>query len=269
MPELPEMETYKLLLQQKIVGQSITDVVINREKSINMPTDDFSRSVVNQKIEAIDRRAKYLIFKLQNGSCLLLHLMLGGWMFYGKDEDKPDRTVQVQLTFGDHHLYFIGLRLGYLHLLSLEMLDKELQNMGPEPLDPNFSLDTFKSAMKGRRSGLKTTLINQECIAGIGNRYSDEILWHAQLLPESKIHQLDHDQIVRLYDSIRFILQLAIQNGGYMSESLFQGDKKTGGYINVMYVHGREGKPCKRCDSSIVKVEISSRKTYLCKNCQH
>ncbi|MBW8351053.1 bifunctional DNA-formamidopyrimidine glycosylase/DNA-(apurinic or apyrimidinic site) lyase [Bacillus sp. IITD106] len=269
MPELPEMETYKLLLQQKISGRTITDIVINREKSINMPIDDFLRGVVNQKVEAIGRRAKYLIFQLQNGSCLLLHLMLGGWIFYGKEEDKPNRTVQIQLSFGDHHLYFIGLRLGYLHLLSQDMVVKELQNIGPEPLDPNFSLDDFLSALKVRRGGLKTTLINQEFLAGIGNRYSDEILWHAQLLPERKIHELDHDHLVRLYNSIRFVLQQAIQNGGYMSEPFFKGDKKTGGYINMMYVHGCEGKPCKRCGSPIIKTEISSRKTYFCKNCQH
>ncbi|MBS4201795.1 bifunctional DNA-formamidopyrimidine glycosylase/DNA-(apurinic or apyrimidinic site) lyase [Bacillus sp. FJAT-49732] len=269
MPELPEMETYKSLLQQKIGGQTITDVVINREKSINIPADDFTRSVVNQKIQSITRRAKYLIFQLQNGSCLLLHLMLGGWMFYGKKEDKPDRTVQIQLSFGDYNLYFIGLRLGYLHLLTPELLEKELQKIGPEPLDPSFSLDTILAALRGRRGNLKTTLLNQECIAGIGNRYSDEILWQAQLLPERKIHKLEHDNIVHLYNSIKFILQKAIQTGGYMSEPFFHGDYKTGGYINMMYVHDREGKPCYRCGESIVKTEISSRKTYFCENCQY
>ncbi|MBS4219913.1 bifunctional DNA-formamidopyrimidine glycosylase/DNA-(apurinic or apyrimidinic site) lyase [Bacillus sp. FJAT-49711] len=269
MPELPEMETYKLLLQQKISGETITDVIINREKSINKEIADFSQQVLNQKIESVERRAKHLIFQLQNGSCLLLHLMLGGWMFYGKEEEKPDRTVQVQLSFGNQNLYFIGLRLGYLHLLSSEMLEKELQNIGPEPLDPNFSLDAFLDALKGRRSNIKTSLINQECIAGIGNRYSDEILWHAQLLPERKMHELDRDHFYRLYDSIKFILKQGIQNGGYMSEPLFFGDHRTGGYSRMMKVHGREGTPCERCASAIIKTEISSRKTYFCKNCQH
>ncbi|MCJ8008608.1 bifunctional DNA-formamidopyrimidine glycosylase/DNA-(apurinic or apyrimidinic site) lyase [Lederbergia wuyishanensis] len=269
MPELPEMETYKSMLQQKIGGNTITDIFINREKSINVPTNEFLQRVINQKIESIGRRAKYLIFQLQNGSCLLLHLMLGGRMFYGKEEEKPDRTVQVQFSFGNQNLYFIGLRLGYLHLLSTEMIEKELQNIGPEPLDPNFSLDAFLTALKGRKSNLKTSLINQECIAGIGNRYSDEILWHAQLLPERKIHELDQDHIARLYDSIKFILKQAIQNGGYMSVPLFSGDKRTGGYNNIMKVHGLEGKSCERCRSPIIKTEISSRKTYFCKNCQH
>lgn len=266
MPELPEMETYKTLLQQFIVGQTITRAVVTREKSVNLSTEQFIFRVTNQKIEAIERRAKYLIFHLQNGSCLLLHLMLGGWMFYGKDEDRPERTVQVKLSFGDHHLYFIGLRLGYLHLVTTERIEKEFQKIGPEPLAPNFSFDAFFDRMKSRRGGLKTTLMNQGAIAGIGNRYSDEILWHAQLLPERKINELDRGQFVRLYESIRFILQKAIQHGGYMAEPLFKQDSKTGGY--PMFVHGLEGKECPRCGTPIVKVEMSSRKTYFCKNCQ-
>ncbi|MFS0646203.1 DNA-formamidopyrimidine glycosylase [Siminovitchia sp. 179-K 8D1 HS] len=266
MPELPEMETYKTLLEQLILDKTITGVVINREKSINVPVDHFTRQVLDQKIEIMDRRAKHLIFHLQNGSCLLLHLMLGGWLFYGKKEDQPDRTVQVQLSFGVHNLYCIGLRLGYLHLLTPEMVKQKLQNIGPEPLNPSFSLDAFEAIMKNRRGSLKTALMNQEVIAGIGNRYSDEILWHAQLLPEKKINELDQDQISRLYHSIQFILQQAIEHGGYMGE-LFKGDNKTGGY--KMYVHGLEGNPCSRCGTPIIKVEIASRKTYFCSNCQH
>lgn len=267
MPELPEMETYKSFLQQLISGQKITGVMINREKSINVPTEQFISFVSHQTIKSIGRRAKYLIFELQNGSCLLLHLMLGGRMFYGREEDRPDRTVQVQLSFGDHQLYFIGLRLGYLHFVSPEMIQQEFQDIGPEPLDPNFSLQAFQAIMKNKRGGLKTTLLNQEVIAGIGNRYSDEILWQAQLLPDRKINELNPEDIVRLYESIRTILQQGIQQGGYMDQPLFKGDNKTGGY--EMYVHSRSGEKCRRCHSMIAMKEISSRKTYFCQNCQH
>ncbi|MBD8003911.1 Fpg/Nei family DNA glycosylase [Bacillus norwichensis] len=266
MPELPEMETYKSLLQQLIGGHPVSGIVINRQKSINVPEDQFFQKVLNQKIEAIDRRAKYLIFRLQNGSCLLLHLMLGGSMFYGTKDQQPDRTVQVQLSFGDQHLYFIGLRLGYLHLLTPEMIHNELQNIGPEPLDPNFTLNAFLDIMKNKRGRLKTTLLKQEVLAGIGNRYSDEIFWDAQLLPERKINELEQDEIVRLYHSIKLVLQNGIQHGGYMGP-LFKGDSKTGGY--KMIIHGLEGKACKRCGAPIVKIEVSSRKTYFCENCQH
>ncbi|WP_102272502.1 DNA-formamidopyrimidine glycosylase [Cytobacillus massiliigabonensis] len=267
MPELPEMETYKSLLQPLIGGQSITGVTINREKSINVPVEQFTSLVINQKIKSIERRAKYLVFQLQNDSNLLLHLMLGGRIFLGNEEDRPDRTVQVQLSFGNHQLYFIGLRLGYLHLLSHEMVQQEFQHIGPEPLDQNFSFYAFQTILKDKRGGLKTTLLNQEVIAGIGNRYSDEILWQAQLLPERKINELDSGDLGRLYESMQYILQKGIQQGGYMEEPLFKGDQKTGGY--EMIVHSREGENCRRCHSLIVMNEISSRKTYFCQNCQH
>jgi len=264
MPELPEMETYRSLLQPLISGQMIAGAMINREKSINVPADQFMQHVLNQKIIDIKRRAKYLVFQLQDGSCLLLHLMLGGKMFYGKEEDKPDRTVQVQVSFGDYHLYFIGLRLGYLHLLTPDQIREEFKDLGPEPFQ--LSQEDFLALVKDRRGGLKSMLLNQEVIAGIGNRYSDEILWHAQLLPERKVNDLDDNQLTRLYQSVKHILMLAIQQGGYM-DPLYKGDGRTGQY--EMNVHGRKGEPCPRCGTPIAEEEISSRKTCLCTNCQH
>lgn len=268
MPELPEMEHYKFLLHEKIQGKKITAVAIQREKSINLPTEAFIQQVTMQKVMGIDRRAKYLIFHLENGAHLLLHLMLGGWLFYGKAEEKPNRTVQVQLSFGDQHLYFIGLRLGYLHYVTTHQLQEELQHLGPEPLDPNFSLDTFLDLLQTKRGALKTTLISQEFIAGIGNRYSDEILWHARLLPKRKVTELDQEQKVRLFQSIQTVLRRAIQLGGYMDNPFYQGDQKTGGAMGRMYVHGQEGEACPRCGASIVMAEISSRKTFYCQMCQ-
>ncbi len=266
MPELPEMETYKFFLSQLIGGQTITGVTINREKSINVSSSQFTEEVLNDRIKTIERRAKYLIFHLQNGSYLLLHLMLGGWMFYGNEQVRPNRTIQVMLSFGNTHLYFIGLRLGYLHLETEDSIKSKFDNLGPEPLEPGFSLDTFLDRLSGKRGALKTTLMNQEFIAGIGNRYSDEILWHAQLRPDKKASEIDRNEKIRLYESIKFILQQAIQNGGYM-DPLFIGDTKTGGY--QMYVHGQAGKACPRCNASIMKKEMSSRKTYYCDNCQY
>lgn len=266
MPELPEMETYKTLLESLIGGQKISDVEIGREKSINEPVERFVSQVSNQTIKSIARRAKYLIFQLQDDSYLLLHLMLGGWMFFGKEEDKPNRTIQVKLSFGEQHLYFIGLRLGYLHLLSTEEVEEELKKLGPEVLDPDFTLDAFQQLMQKRKGTIKTTLINQEVLAGIGNGYSDEILWHAEIRPDKKINEMDIQQLTRLYHSIQFILERGIKQGGYMENPLYKGDGKTGGY--QFYVYDKDGQECSRCNTIIIKTEISSRKTFLCPNCQ-
>lgn len=267
MPELPEMENYKTLLNQKVGGSTITGVSIYREKSINVKPEVFIKRIENQKIEAIERKAKHLIFHLTNGDVLLLHLMLGGLMFYGTEEEKPDRTVQIRLSFGNQHLYFIGLRLGYLHLLSQERVEQELADLGPEPLDINFPIDSFLKLIGNRRGKLKTTLVNQEFLSGIGNRYSDEIAWHAQLFPERKMNELQDGEKIQLYHSIHFILQQAIQQGGYMDNPFIKGDTRTGGYTNT-YVYDREGEACKRCGAVIIKEELSSRKTFYCNSCQ-
>ena len=171
MPELPEMETYKRLLNEKLTEKTITDVEINREKSINISSLEFVQEVKGKQIIKIERRAKHLIFRLSSGKNLLLHLMLGGWMYIGSENDNPDRSKQIIISFGDMKLYFIGLRLGYLHLLDEHDLQQELSDLGPEPLDPAFTFDHFQNILQSKRGKLKITLINQKIISGIGNFY--------------------------------------------------------------------------------------------------
>lgn len=268
MPELPEMEMYKTLLSDRIKGKKVTDIIITREKSVNLNKHVFINKVANQTITSIERRAKYLLFHLENDDVLLLHLMLGGWMYYGHENEKPDRSIQLHLSFGDETLYFLGLRLGYLHYLTENEVAKELENLGPEPLDINFSLDSFIRRVSNKRGKLKTALLDQSFISGIGNRYSDEIAWHAQVLPSRSVSSLNDKEKMQLFYSIRDVLTQAIQFGGYMGTPLFNGDTRTGGYLSKMNVYDREGELCYRCGATIIKTELSSRKTFYCKQCQ-
>jgi formamidopyrimidine-DNA glycosylase len=269
MPELPEMENYKILLNQKLLGRLISNVQINREKSINVLPQVFIQNVQGQKIITIQRRAKHLLFLLDNGQVLLLHLMLGGWMYFGSKEDKPKRTIQVQLSFGEEHLYFIGLRLGYLHIYqTTEEVDKELADLGPEPLESDFTLGAFRELVNNRRGRIKTKLIDQQFLSGIGNCYSDEICYHAGLLPKRGLEELQMNETVQLYQSIQFVLHDAIKHGGYMDNPLYKNDTLTGGYNELCKVYDREGESCTRCGTAIVKEMISSRKTFYCPNCQ-
>jgi formamidopyrimidine-DNA glycosylase len=268
MPELPEMENYKRLLNQKITEQVITDVQVNREKSINVIPELFIKSVLHQKVIEVNRRGKHLLIQLQNRQVLLLHLMLGGWMYFGTEEDKPKRTIQVRLSFGQHHLYFIGLRLGYLHLYSEKDVQKPIEHLGPEPLEADFTLEKFIKMLADKRGRIKTKLLDQEFIAGIGNCYSDEICYHARILPKRNIDEIGDPERSQLYQSVKHILLDALKNGGYMDNPFYQGDTLTGGYKNLCLVYDREGQSCKRCGSTITKEMISSRKTFFCPNCQ-
>ncbi|MFC0272340.1 bifunctional DNA-formamidopyrimidine glycosylase/DNA-(apurinic or apyrimidinic site) lyase [Metabacillus herbersteinensis] len=268
MPELPEMETYRILLAERLAGKTIKSVEVNREKSINVEVNQFKRELENTQVTKISRRAKHLVFELSTGKSLVLHLMLGGWMYLGNEQDQPDRTKQVILFFEEQNLYFIGLRLGYLHLLDKAGVEKDFSELGPEPLEPKFTLELFQQILAKRRGMLKTTLLNQEFLAGIGNCYSDEICFAAQLKPTKKTNELNDHQQRALHEAIGSALKRATGYGGYMEEPLFKGDTKTGGYNCHCYVYDREGEPCNRCGTSIKKDEISSRKTFYCPNCQ-
>lgn len=269
MPELPEMETYRKLLMEKVGECAITHAEVNRVKSINISPDQFGLELIGKRIVKVERRAKYILFQLDSGKWLLLHLMLGGWMFYGKEEDKPNRTFQVILRFGEYSLYFIGLRLGYLHLLTTEELAEKLAGLGPEPLESTFTAGQFLDMWKRKGGRIKTALVNQNFISGIGNCYSDEICFHAGLLPMRKGKELSPEEVFRLYHSIQTILHEAIEYGGYMEYPFYRGDRLTGSYDEKCKVYDRGDQPCVHCQQPIIKEEISSRKVFYCKNCQH
>jgi formamidopyrimidine-DNA glycosylase len=268
MPELPEMENYKKQLHRLIHGKKVTDVEIQRPKSLNVAPELFTKEVVGTSIKDIERRAKHILFHLSSGKILLLHLMLGGSMFFGSVEDKPDHTAQVTLSFGDKHLYFTGLRLGYLHLHTIDEVDELLDKLGPEPLDPGFKLPGFKSLISAKTTNLKVTLVDQSFLSGIGNCYSDEICFDARLLPARKANSLSPKEQVQLYDSMLSVLKEAIKYGGYM-EPLFVGDKVTGQFDSMCKVYDREGEPCTRCGRPLIKMELSSKKCFYCSNCQN
>ncbi|NOU96944.1 endonuclease VIII [Paenibacillus sp. LMG 31456] len=268
MPELPEMENYRLLLSSRIIGIPISVVEVEREKSINTSVEIFQRQLLGSSILHIERRAKHLLFHLNTTKVLVLHLMLGGMMFYGSGEDRPERTVQITISWGNRHLYFIGLRLGYLHLHDALEAEKLLKKLGPEPLETGFTFNEFVSLLERNRGTLKSTLVDQSIIAGIGNCYSDEICFEAGLLPARRCQQLQREEFERLYLSMRQVLQTATRQGGYMEMPLFPGDSLTGGYDSRCKVYDREGEPCVRCGSPLVRQDVSSKKSFCCLNCQ-
>ena len=270
MPELPEMENYRIQLSQHILDKPISQVVVNREKSINVSADNFIRELTGRQVIFVERRAKHLLFHLDNGKRLLLHLMLGGLLYLSGKEDRPDRTTQIEITFGDELvLYFIGLRLGYLHLHSAKEAEDLLAHLGPELLDRRMNEARFTALLRKRRGSLKTTLVNQDVVAGIGNCYADEIAFAAGLLPTVKLQSLSDEAFSRLYQAVREVLTEATELGGYMKMPLTPEDKLTGGANDWCRVYDREGETCPRCGDRIVKGEMNGRKVFYSPGCQH
>ncbi len=194
--------------------------------------------------------------------------MLGGFLYYGSDTDKLDRTAQVELHLSEHVLYFHGLRLGYLHLYTVAECSEKLSNLGPEPLDPGFTLVRFQQLLADKRGMLKTTLVDQNFLSGIGNCYSDEICFDAGILPMRKVPSLDSAAIASLYHSMQAVLKEAIRLGGYMEYPLYQGDSLTGGSNDWCRVYDRGQAPCQRCGTPIIQEELASRKVFYCPQCQ-
>jgi formamidopyrimidine-DNA glycosylase len=269
MPELPEMENYKSLLSPRIAGKMIVDIRINREKSINLPKDTFIYELKETQVLNVTRRAKQVLFHMNTGKTLLLHLMLGGSLYWGTNVDKLKRNTQIEIDFSEHTLYFIGLRLGFLHLLSPEQMINAINHLGHEPMDGSFSEQEFSHMINGKKGKLKSLLTNQSWIAGIGNCYADEICFVAELLPYRLINSLHFQEISRLYHAIRSVFSEAIAAGGYMESPFYVGDTLTGGYNSLCKVYDREGQPCLRCGQLIERQDIASRKSFCCSQCQH
>ncbi|WP_210023416.1 MULTISPECIES: DNA-formamidopyrimidine glycosylase family protein [unclassified Paenibacillus] len=268
MPELPEMENYRILLNRRIVGRTITGTEVGRERSINVALERFKRELAGQAVSMVDRRGKHLLFQLTSGKVLVLHLMLGGIIFYGTKDETPERTVQVRIDFGVWHLFCIGLRLGYLHLYEAEEISRLMKKLGPEPFDSELTAERFEERLRVKRGTLKSNLVNQSVIAGIGNCYSDEICFHAGLLPSRRPAHLTSNELGQLYRSMREVLNEATHYGGYMEMPLYTGDTLTGGFDSRCRVYDRDGEPCVRCGHPIVRQDVSSKKSFCCLVCQ-
>jgi len=268
MPELPEMETYRIMLSERIAGKTITGAAVTRDKTINMEPDAFISAVIGRTVWFVERRGKHLLFHLDDGRRIVIHLMLGGLLYYGDDEDRPDRTVQVELSFGSHKLFGIGLRLGYVHLLTAKEAVERFQELGPEPLDSWLTAETFKKRFKGKRGFLKPALVDQHTIAGIGNCYSDEICFAASIRPNTRIPALRDEDWERLFRAMQSVLREATASGGYMESPLFRGDTLTGGYNDRCRVYDRGGQPCVQCGTTIEQSEVASKKMFFCPSCQ-
>lgn len=286
MPELPEVETVRLGLQQLVVGQTISTVKVYEPKSLPASTHDVNAFVRGATVTAISRRAKVLLVQLSSNYTLVIHLKMTGQLVYRGESsfgaghpndsligDLPDRSTRVEIQFNNRgNLYFNDQRkFGWIKLFptpEVPFIDF-MQAYGPEPLEDDFTATVlYERLQKRRRTNIKAALLDQTVLAGIGNIYADEALWGAKIHPKTIVQQLTKKQVTVLYEEIRFVLALAIEKGGSTDRNYVNAEGKRGSYIDFARVFRREGKACPRCGTEIVKMRVAGRGTHVCPFCQ-
>ncbi len=274
MPELPEVHTILQDLKQAgLIGQKIEQVEVFWNKIVHTPSiEAFYKQLPNQTITAIERRGKYIVFHLTNHLFLIVHLRMTGKLLLGLKEAQhsPYIRLQLNLSHDKQLLYHDTRKFGRWYLVK--DIEEILGRIGPEPLHSSFSLKNFSTLLKSRKRALKPLLLDQTFLAGLGNIYVDEALWEACLHPLQPANQLSQKEVVRLYHSIRLVLQKGIDAQGTTLGSgrtnYYRLDGSRGHHQNQLNVFRRTGQPCPRCGHTIERGVVAQRSTHICPNCQ-
>jgi formamidopyrimidine-DNA glycosylase len=271
MPELPEVETIKNQLRDKILRKKVIGVEIAREKMINVPATEFKKKVEGALIKNIRRRAKVLIVDLSNDYSLIVHLKMTGQLIYNGEEGIG--TPHIVYTFSDKtQLRHYDFRMfGYAKLLKTdEVEDFILKNgFGPEILEKDFTLSKFAELLKKKKkSKIKPLLMDQSFIAGVGNIYAQEACFCAGILPSRPVGKLGDLEIKDLYNCLKNILSSAIEYKGSSVDSYVDASGKKGGYVPRLKVYGRKDEKCYKCKKIIKTIKLGGRGTSFCPGCQ-
>jgi formamidopyrimidine-DNA glycosylase len=269
MPELPEVETVVRALREPLIGHTFTGVTSSWPRQIVTPQlEEMAARLRQARVEAVTRRGKYLLFRLDNGETLIIHLKMSGHLSVvpsGSPPDSHDRTVFT--LAGGHELRFRDTRkFGRIYLVKDP--DQVLSRLGPEPLSDTFTPEWLRKRLAARRRILKPLLLDQTFIAGIGNIYADEALHRAGLRPNRRSDSLSDDEVASLHRGIRSVLALAIEREGASMRTYRQPDGSQGSMQEEFQVYGRAGEPCFRCGAPVERFVLAGRSTYFCPGCQ-
>ena len=278
MPELPEVETIRRDLDKEVVGKRIKQVEVTGLRSIRRQKtkDSFTSRLEGRKITAVQRRGKYLLLRLEGGDVLVVHLGMSGQLLRAKSAKEPREKhthVVVSFTQGGQLRYVDPRTFGELFVTAIDDLEQavpELAHLGFDPLEDVMSWNRFGELLQARRARLKPLLMDQRFLAGLGNLYADEILWAAGLRYDRSSESLSSQEVRRLYRAIFETLQDAIKHrGSSLADEQYRdvfGD--VGEFQSLHKVYDREGQPCRRCRSPIVRIKTQGRSTFMCPQCQ-
>jgi formamidopyrimidine-DNA glycosylase len=278
MPELPEVEVMRRDLEREVVGKKIKAVEVTGTRSVRRHKNrkEFITVLTGRKITAVQRRGKYLIVKLDGTDALIVHLGMSGQLLRAKTaREKAPKHTHVAITFTQGGLLrFVDPRtFGEMFVAPYDEIDQqvdELAHLGLDPLETALSWDLFGRMLAEKKTKLKPLLMDQKFIAGIGNVYSDEILFEAGLKWERQSDSLSQQEVRRLYRAITETLNGAVKYRGssLADEQYVDLFGKPGEYQEHHQVYGREGEACVRCRRPIQRARYSNRSTFYCDACQ-
>ena len=273
MPELPEVETVRRQIAPVLVGARIARAAISDPRLVRPFAPDLvAAEIEGERVTTVDRRGKYLIFRFESDRALLIHLrMTGSFRIVPAGDladDDPHRRAVLKLDNGSDVAYRDVRRFGTWELFEPGELDGHLiGKLGPEPLG-SFSARALAQRLSVRRTSVKAALLDQRTIAGLGNIYVDEALWHAQLHPLRPARDLDKSDVERLHRAVRKVLRLGIERQGASLRDYSTPSGEAGGMQHEFHAYGRGGDPCDRCGTPIAKTRVAGRGTWYCPRCQ-
>ncbi len=281
MPELPEVETVKARLKQVVVGKTVADINVLREKSFQ----GLPERVIGSHIIDITRKAKLICFCLSNEFNLLVHLkMTGQLIFVGDDtrvggghptadwtRDLPGKHTRVVINFTDDTtLFFNDMRVfGWIRVLNNKQVLQEFNKYGPDVIDDDFTAEYLQERLKNRTIAIKQAIMINDIVGGIGNIYASEALFVAGIDPRRSSQKLSLDELRQVVNASKQVIKEGIEAGGTTFDGRYVDvDGLAGGYQEQLRVYGREDEDCPECEGKIQKVKIGNRGTYFCPDCQ-
>jgi formamidopyrimidine-DNA glycosylase len=287
MPELPEVETVRIGLSKLLPGKKIIRIEHDWDKGFPNSETTVTAYAIGARIQAVKRRAKVLLIELSSQYSLVIHLKMTGQLVFRSHKqhfgaghpnaslvgELPDKSTRVIITFEDDSKLFFNdqRKFGWMRLLpTIEVPAIDFfQRVGPEPLGNTFTAKDFTQRLRARpKSAVKAVLLDQSVIAGIGNIYADESLWAAKIHPTTRVQDLSDRKAAALFLGLQNILRLSIEKGGSTDKNYVDAEGKRGSYLSFAQVFRREGQPCTRCGTTIIKLRVAGRGTHICPYCQ-
>ncbi|WP_413627216.1 DNA-formamidopyrimidine glycosylase [Fructilactobacillus vespulae] len=272
MPELPEVETVRKGLTKLVVGLKINSVEVLYPKMINLPAPEFENQIAGKDIVQIDRRGKYLLFRLSDDLTLVSHLrMEGKYEVEAEGTPRPKHTNVVFHLNNGCELWYKDTRMfGKMALVKDDEVFalSGLNKIGPEPTESDLKFDYMKEILLKSHRKIKSFLLDQSKIAGLGNIYCDEVLWMSKINPEQATNYLSDAEIKLLRKNIIAEISAAIKGHGTTVHSYSNAFGEAGEFQNKLHAYGMKDEPCSRCGTKMVKIKVAQRGTTYCPKCQ-